>query len=391
MSCTPNDMNRRTFLKTGPLGAAAVAAGLSHSTAAAQQPDDTEPAPGSLEEAGPGRRILGRTRMKVSMVGIGTNKGPEPAVLRFAFDRGVNYVDTARRYRGGRSELNVGKAIKGRRDKVYVVTKIPIGDTASMRRHAEESLKALATDYVDVFLMHGARSKEVVMNEDLRELMSQLRKEGKARFLGVSTHNEVEVLDAVAQDPDKLFDVVLARYNFKSDKKVKEAIARAAKAGVGVVAMKTQAGGYKTKELGDISPHQAALKWVLQNKNVTLAVPCMVNLDEVKENTQVLGMKFARVDQQILERYGKAIAPYYCRGCGECLATCPKSVDIPTVNRCLMYVEGYCDMDLAREAYARLAKETTAAVCTECAECVAECVHEVRVARNMRMAHRILA
>ena len=388
MSHDGNLINRRAFLKAGPLGAAAAAAGLSMSAEAAEPPKES--AQTTAGTGGPVYRTLGRTGLKVARVGIGTNKGPEPAVLRVAFDRGVNYVDTARIYRGGRSERNVGQAIKGLRDKVYVVTKARVGAIENMRRSAEESLRALQTDYVDIFLMHGA-TKKAVEDEAKRELMVQLRKEGKARFIGVSTHNEVAVLDAVAQDPDKLFDVVLARYNFKSPPGVKDAVARAAKAGVGVVAMKTQAGGYKTEELGDISPHQAALKWVLQDTNVTLAIPCMLDLDQVKENTEVMGMKFARVDRQILDRYGEAIRPYYCYGCGECESTCPKGVDIPTVNRCLMYVEGYRDMELARTTYAALRSGLTAAVCTDCAECVAKCSRGLHITDKMRQARTIFA
>ena len=120
----------------------------------------------------------------------------------------------------------------------------------------DESLKALEVDYVDIVTRGSASSAEDVMNPVLREAMAEARAAGKARFLGVPTHkNEAEVLNALADDKDKFFDVVLVAYNFKKDKAVKEAIARAAKAGIGVIAMKTQAGGYETKELGR---HQSA-------------------------------------------------------------------------------------------------------------------------------------
>ena len=94
----------------------------------------------------------------------------------------------------------------------------------------------------------------------------ELRKQGKVRFFGVTTHtNQTEVVNAIADDKDKFFDTVLVAHNFKSPPELKKAIARAAQAGIGVIAMKTQAGGYKTDALGAVSPHQAALKWVLQD------------------------------------------------------------------------------------------------------------------------------
>jgi predicted aldo/keto reductase-like oxidoreductase len=291
----------------------------------------------------------------------------------------------------GQNEGMVAQAVKGIRDKVYISTKIKGGTKSRMLRNIEESLRALQTDHVDVLHLHSLSSGKQVMDEKTRQVMAQARQEGKARFLAVSTHKgEAEVLDAVVQDPEKLFDVVTVAYNFKKGKEVKEAIARAAKGGVGIVAMKTQAGGYKTKELGEISPHQAALKWVLQDTNVAAAIPAMVNLDQIEEDTQVMKMKFSKVDEQILRRYGYAIEPYYCQSCGLCSPGCPFGVDICEVNRCLMYAEGYCDIELARAAYASLPETRSAAACEVCKECTAACVNGLDIGQKMRKALAIL-
>ena len=381
-----NSIDRRSFLKLGCAGVAAATVSTS------QLAHGSEEEPAVTEKPGITYRALGRTGMKASVIGYGALRTREAAVIRAALDKGVNWLDTARSYMGGRNEGICGEALKGYRDKVYVTTKTLSRSRDKIFRDAEESLRSLKTDHVDLLLLHDLTSKREVMNEEAREAIAQLRKEGKARFLGVSTHEGIaEVLDAVRQDPDKLYDAVLAKYNFKSSKAVKEAIARAAKVGIGIIAMKTQAGGYKTKELGDISPHQAALKWVLQDKNITTAIPSMVDLQQVKEDTEVMEMlKLTKVDRQILSRYAAAIAPSYCVGCRECKPTCSKSVNIPTVNRCLMYAEGYGDMELARSTYAELPMELTAAACTDCPECVAECVNGLRIANKMRLAQTIL-
>ena len=84
------------------------------------------------------------------------------------------------------------------------------------------------------------------------------------------------------------FDTVLVTYNFKSAPEVKPAVARVAQGNIGVIAMKTQAGGYKTSELGEASPHQASLKFVLQDANVTAAIPAMVDLQQVKEQRTLI-------------------------------------------------------------------------------------------------------
>jgi predicted aldo/keto reductase-like oxidoreductase len=220
-----------------------------------------------------------------------------------------------------------------------------------------------------------------------------MRSQGKTRFVGVSTHkNEAEVIQAVVDDPEKFFDTVLVAYNFGSDPGVKEAIALAAKANIGVIAMKTQAGGYNTKELGDISPHQAALKWVLQDPNVHTTIPSMINLDQVREDTAVMGMKLTRADLDILNTYAMAIKSHYCHQCGACEATCPKGVDIPTINRCLMYAEGYGDLELARSTYtSELVGPVSAAVCGECDHCVARCARGLDIPIRMRRAQTLFA
>ncbi len=186
--------------------------------------------------------------------------------------------------------------------------------------------------------------------------------------------------------------MVLVAYNFKSSAELKAAIARAAKQNVGIIAMKTQAGGYETKELGDISPHQAALKWVLQDQNVTLAIPSMVDLAQVQEDTAVLSMmKLTEADEAILQRYGKAIAPYYCHLCGGCLETCPKGVDIHKVNRSLMYAQGYRDMALARATYRSIPNARSSSACVDCSRCVAKCVNGLNIPSKMEQARMLFA
>ncbi len=195
-------------------------------------------------------------------------------------------------------------------------------------------------------------------------------------------------MDGIVNDPERFFDVVFVAYNFKSDPSVKQAIARAAKAGIGVLAMKTMTGGYRIGERVSIGPHQAALKWVLQDANVAAAVAGMKTVDEIRELTQVMGVKFTSVDERVLRRYSQAIDPYYCRLCGKCEKTCPKGVEISVVNRALMYAEGYRDQALAKVTF----HEASAAFrCADCGECVARCVNGLKIAEKMRRAQSLFA
>ncbi len=377
-------INRRDFLKLGAVTATAAMGitgiGSILESAAAQT--------GSFFP-GPVFRTLGRTGLKITAVSFGAMLTPEYEVMRAAFDLGVNYVDTARRYMNGRNEEIVAKAIKGIRNKLYVATKT-LGSSNTKKeifQDVETSLSRLQTDHIDVIQLHNLTSGERAFIPEVREAYRQLRKQGKVRFFGVTTHtNQAEVLGAITEDSEKFFDTALVAYNFKSPPELKAAIKRAAQAGIGIIAMKTQAGGYKTDALGRLSPHQAALKWALEDPNVTAAIPGMKDMDMLREDISVMGMKLTRKDERILERYGEAIRPYYCHLCAQCEATCPQHVAISTINRSLMYAEGYGNMELARATYNEIGSRGRATACIGCDECVARCVNGIDIVSKMRKA-----
>jgi len=384
-------MGRRQFLKVGLAGTASAALGGSALAEAAVR--YVQAAPFVFPQ--PVYRTLGRTGLKISVVSFGAMLTPEPEVLKIAFDNGVNYVDTARKYMDGKNEEIVAKALKGRRDKMFVATKTLPGSRSKddIIRDVETSLKTLETDHIDVIQLHNLDSKERIFIAETREALARLKKEGKVRFCGVTTHkNEAEVLNALVDDKDRFFDTCLVKYNFESPKEVGEAITRAARAGVGIIAMKTQAGGYKTEALGKISPHQAALKWALQNPNVTMAIPGMKDMAQLREDISVMGMPFQYADERILRRYHAAIAGFYCDLCGTCEGTCPKGVEISTVNRALMYAEGgYRDRSLALSTYAEVPAAVSADACLDCPVCTAQCAKGLNIAAKMERARAVLA
>jgi predicted aldo/keto reductase-like oxidoreductase len=383
-------MNRREFLTAGLVGTASVLLGENALAGAAQ----THAQSGPFAFSKPVYRTLGRTGLKISMVSFGAMLTPEPEVLKIAFDHGVNYVDTARKYMDGKNEEIVSKALKGRRDRVYVATKTLPGSKTKedIFRDVETSLKTLEIDHIDVIQLHNLTDKERIFIPETREALVRLREQGKVRFFGVTTHkNQPDVLNALAEDKDRFFDTCLVAYNFESDKAVGEAIARVARANIGIIAMKTQAGGYKTDVMGAISSHQAALKWVLQNQNITMAIPGMKDLSMLKENIAVMGMPFKTADARVLQKYHAAVEGFYCDLCGTCEGTCPKGVDISSVNRSLMYAEGYRNRELARSTYREIPPTASAAACLECPVCVAQCAKGLNIAVKMEHARQMLA
>lgn len=379
-------MNRREFLKVGLVGTTSAFVG-GNAFAETAQHAASEP----FVFPAPVYRTLGRTGMKITVVSFGAMLTPESEVIAIALDHGVNYVDTARVYMRGKNEETVGKALQGRRNRVYLATKTKSASKADVIKDVETSLKELNTDHIDVIQLHNLTDtdKDRISNPETKEALLKLKKDGKVRFFGVTTHkNQAEVLNALVDDKDRFFDTALVSYNFKCDKSITEAIARAAKENIGIIAMKTQAGGYVTKEMGLISPNQAALKWALQNTNITAAIPGMRNMAELREDIAVMGMPFKYADQRILERYSAAIEPYYCTMCGQCEGTCPQGVEISTINRSLMYAEGYKSPELARTTY----REATvsALACLDCSDCVAQCARGLNISAKMERARTML-
>ena len=383
-------INRRDFLKVGLAGTTSALLGW-EGLADAMQYASAEP----FVFPAPVYRTLGRTGLKITIISFGAMLTPEPEVMKIAFDHGVNYVDTARRYMGGKNEEIVARALKGNRDKVYVATKISPASTSkeNIFKDVETSLKALETDYVDVIQLHNLTGREDrIFNPEIREALVRLKEQGKVRFFGVTTHkNEAEVLHALADDKDRFFDTALVKYNFKSDAQTKQAIARAAQANIGIIAMKTLAGGYATDALGPFSPYQAAIKWVLQDQHITATIPGMRDLAQLREDIAVMRTRFGYLDNFILKRYGAAVQPYYCHLCGKCEATCPKGVAISTINRCLMYAEAYKSPVLARSTYHEIPSSLSASVCLDCSDCVARCINKLDIPVKMERARKLLA
>ena len=383
-------INRRDFLKVGLAGTTSALLGW-EGLADAMQYASAE----SFVFPAPVYRTLGRTGLKITIISFGAMLTPEPEVMKIAFDHGVNYVDTARRYMGGKNEEIVAKALKGMRDKVYVATKISPASTSkeNIFKDVETSLKALETDYVDVIQLHNLTGREDrIFNPEIREALVRLKEQGKVRFFGVTTHkNEAEVLHALADDKDRFFDTALVKYNFKSDAQTKQAIARAAQTNIGIIAMKTLAGGYATDALGPFSPYQAAIKWVLQDQHITATIPGMRDLAQLREDIAVMRTRFGYLDNFILKRYGAAVQPYYCHLCGKCEATCPKGVAISTINRCLMYAEAYKSPVLARSTYHEIPSSLSASVCLDCSDCVARCINKLDIPVKMERARKLLA
>jgi aryl-alcohol dehydrogenase-like predicted oxidoreductase len=334
-------------------------------------------------------RTLGKTGLKVTAVSMGVMNCSDPAVLLRAFDLGINFYDTADCYMKGRNEEMVGKAFEGRRQKVFIQTKVHVHDEKKMRSSVERSLQRLRTDYIDVLVWHSHSSPEEVADPNLFEFMSKMKKEGKARFTGFSAHSNMASLLREAAKSN-LHDVALVSYNFTHSKDLKEAVALAAKSGIGIVAMKTQAGGYKKQKIGGLSPHQAALKYILMDQNVSAAVPGVTTIEQIEECAAVMGASFSKRNLNELKQYQSFLQGRICTMCGGCMGECPYGVFRSDLLRVVMYHDGYENDSLVRESLGGITKHHLQA-CTECSSCSVVCRRGVDIREQVKLAQDILA
>jgi predicted aldo/keto reductase-like oxidoreductase len=332
-------------------------------------------------------RKLGKTGIELPIVSMGVMNADNPNLVAAALDAGIVHLDTAHGYQRGKNEEMIGRVIKNRnRDSFVIATKIPypndretgmfLPETSveSFQEKFDVSLKRLGLEYVDILYIHSVSVRETVFCEPAIKFLEKAKKEGKTRFGGFSTHrNEHKVIKAAVES--KAYDVILTAYNFKQKNRVElqKAIAEAAKAGIGIVAMKTQAGVYWDKEEQDPINMKAALKWALQNENIHTSIPGMTAFDQLEADISVMEdltltpeeRKDLRLDES------QTLAGLYCQQCDVCRGQCPKAVDIPTFMRSYMYAYGYRNTGLARETLDNM--ELSSIACHDCTNCSVHC------------------
>ena len=224
--------------------------------------------PGSSRLRKVSTRPLGRTGLRLPRLSMGCAQASDTGLIHAALDAGIHHFDTAAHYGNGTNERLLGRALKGRpRDSFSVGTKIlPDGEdqrtglftertaAAPFLAKFEKSLQRLGLEYVDILYLHQASRAEAAVFEPILEALQDIKRSGRARWIGVSTHQrEPEVIRAAAEC--EVYDVVLTSYNFRQPHaaEVGKAIAQAASKGLGVVAMKAMAGVYWDAEAGSRS------------------------------------------------------------------------------------------------------------------------------------------
>jgi len=375
--------SRREFLTTG---AAGVAGAAFLSACDGSRPARKEPA-----TDGPSAyRTLGRTGLRLPVVSMGT--GYAINLVRAALEAGIVYIHTSSSYSERNHERMLGEVFRSLPRDSFVVATSPdlpyefgrgsdrsldVGRNANPRLISESlegSLQRLGLDYVDILYLASVGERESLLHEPYLNEYDRLKKDGKTRFTGIATHsNEPQVIRAAAGSG--FWDVVLTAYNFRQSHRaeVQAAIGRAAEAGLGVVAMKTQAGVYWDRFRMRRINMKAALKWVLRDENVHTTIPAFSNYDEMMEDLSVMEDLSLTPEEQRDLGLGDELgySGVYCQQCGDCLAQCPAGLHVPTLMRGSMYAVGHGQPRKARETLREWVPGDIA--CRDCSRCEVRC------------------
>ncbi len=397
---------RRDFIKTMGLAGLALGTGPVGALAA---PEPAGPAPAAAMPT----RKLGKTGVDVSVLALGGmfDTINNQLLLKQARKWGVTYWDTAESYGNSLSEEGYGRYFArnpGSRQEIFLVTKL-VPKSGNLTSRLDKSLKRLKTDYVDLFFIHAITDIDQ-MTPAIQTWAAEMKKAGKFKFFGFSSHTNMDACLLGAAQRDWI-DAVMITYNFRTmqNPRMQAALAAAAKAGTGVVAMKTQGGGPgptrgATKaELRVVegfrkrgfTTKQARLKAVWENPQIASLCSQMPNLSILSANVAAARdqVKLATEELEALRQYALETRAEYCAGCGSiCQTAVGGAVPVNEVMRCLMYYRDYGEPELAREIFAELpegARRRLTAVDYSRAELA--CPQGLAIAALMRQAQETLA
>ena len=252
------------------------------------------------------KRILGRTGLEVTRLGIGGAYCESVEGYQQAMASGVNYIDTARAYRNGEDEKVIGQALGSRRQEFILASKTAKRDAVGARSDLEITLRLLQTDYIDIYQLHhlntAAERQQALGPKGALEALLKAREEGLLGYIGVTGHDWPQIQQAVDTGH---FDTVLCWYNCAMKEPEKSVFVAAQAHNTGVVIMNAGRNDRLFKGPQAPAPEQF-YRYVLDHEAVALTimglrdVPRFVHVAAALAQRTGLGLD----ERQVLEHYG---------------------------------------------------------------------------------------
>ncbi len=368
-------------------------------------------------------RDFGRTGLKVSALGFGCMRLPsnengevnvDEAVrqIRYAIENGVNYLDTAYIYHGGNSERVLGKAIKdGYREKVFVADKLPIWSVKKYEdceRLLNEQLERLDVEYIDFYLVHALNGKAWAEMKAIgvTDFLDKALKDGKIKYAGFSFHDGTQAFKDIIDSYDWSFCQMQYNYIDEFNQAGVEGLKYAASKGLGVVIMEPLLGGKlaitppaEIQELWDSAdnkrkPAEWGLKWIWNQKEVSVVLSGMNAQSQVEENLKTAGeavpgclsIEEVELISKVRTKY-KELNRVPCTGCKYCMP-CPAGVNIPENFSSYNQASMYNDWKGSKWWYENKNEKERASSCVECGKCEKVCPQHISIRQHLKDFHK---
>lgn len=371
-------------------------------------------------------RQFGLTGEKISALGFGCMRFPEyekdgkkyvdtdkvDEMLAKAYERGVNYFDTAPYYCNSGSEAALGQGVKNFRDNILISTKFPTEvakKPGDYRRQLESSLERMGTDHIDFYHFWGINRDiydNIILKQNLLDDARKAREEGLIRHISFSFHDDPSVIRYII-DTSEAYGVpmesMLCQYNLL-DRSNEEMIAYARSKGLGTVAMGPVGGGRlaaptelysKLTGGASIPTYELAFKFVLGNPDLCCALSGMENPDMVEKNT-ALASGSVSFSRQEWERLGQAMenlkkfSDLYCTGCKYC-QPCPAGIEIPAIFNMYTYHNVYGLTEHAQKMFNQYVEKggKLSDACLDCGRCERKCPQHLKIRENLKLVESV--
>jgi len=337
--------------------------------------------------------------------------------VALAYERGVNYFDTAYIYPG--NEAAVGEILEriGIREKVNIATKLPhylIRNLETAEKLFAEELRRLRTDYVDYYLMHmlnDVDTWERLKAMGIEQWIAEKKASGAIRQIGFSYHGNSETFCRLVDAYDWDFCQIQYNYLDEHSQAGRRGLQHAHAKGLPVIIMEPLRGGKLVNQLPDSAkkifdsykvkrtPAQWAFRWLWNQPEVTCVLSGMNSLDMVKDNVNTASTvcigEIGPGEEAMLQQVVNAINAKMkvgCTGCGYCVP-CPKHVDIPgtfaAYNR--LHTEGkFSGWKEYFMCTAVRATSTAASNCIGCGKCEKHCPQHLPIRQELKNAQKEL-
>ena len=380
---------------------------------------------------------FGKDKRKVSVLGFGcmrlptdtgkmdgiVNEKEAERCIRYGIDHGINYIDTAKVYHGGKCEAIVGRILQGGyREKVLIATKLPTWEISTIKdadRIFNEQRKDLKTDKIDAYLIHNLQRsfQDIYLKCKLADWAWKKKEKGEVDYVGFSLHDDYAFFKEIVDSFDR-WDFCQLQYNYVGEtvQAGTPGLVYAAQKGLSMVIMEPLFGGVLATPAGKMgqlfekskkkfNPVDLALRWLWNRPDIATVLSGMSSFEQVKQNIEIAERgtvgNLTAEEQEFIEKLQKAYGesqPIKCTKCAYCIKDCPVGVDIPYNFECYNNHVGAAelegkkpqDMALFKILYDAMKPEQRADKCTDCGICEKVCPQKLPIRKLLAQTHKTL-